>query len=110
VAIGLYDAYRLRTQDVSMLHAIYWLIWIHLLLQPGWVHYFCWLPFAQVVVWNSTSVRERWWLIGFGLVERLPILFLSSHAYFSFVRIGGLTLTVLAVWSIARIEIMKTLK
>ena len=110
VAIGLYDAYRLRTQEVSSLHAIYWIIWIHLLLQPGWVHYFCWLPFAQVVVWNSASVRDRWWLIGFGLVERLPIVFLSSFAYFSFVRIGGLTVTVLAVWSIARIEMMKTLK
>lgn len=107
MGVGIYDGYRMRKHVSSLLSGVYWIVWMHLLLQPGWVHYFCWLPFAQVVVWNRTPIQERWLLVGVGLVERIPILFLSSQVYFSFVRSGGLTFTVLVLWIVTRRQWLK---
>ena len=107
IVTGVVDGYRMREMQSSLLSSIYWLVWIHLLLQPGWVHYFCWFPFAQVLLWNRVSVWSRWWIVGAGILERIPIIFLSNQIYFTFVRSGGLTITVLVIWLVARKELLK---
>lgn len=83
------------TVTVSTVFAL--LIVIHLLLQPGWVHYFCWLPLVHVWCWYQARGKSTV-LWGIGLVillERLPLIFLDRSTYFMFARAGWMTLVLL---------------
>ena len=65
---------RYRTFDATTVFI--WMILIHLLLQPGWVHYFCWLPFVHVWCWCKAKGRPKiLWLAALAILERLPPLF-----------------------------------
>ena len=87
---------RYRTFDATTVFI--WMILIHLLLQPGWVHYFCWLPFVHVWCWCKAKGRPKiLWLLALAIfLERLPLLFLNQVSYFAFSRAAWMTV-VLAV-------------
>ena len=104
---GVYTGFRTRYRTPTILDSAYWLLWIHLLLQPGWVHYFSFLPYVQVLLWNRVNRSGRWLIICAIVMERIPILFLSQTVYFAFVRSGGLSLVVVLLWFIAQVAVLK---
>jgi len=86
--------WRLRTRSIVALDSVVFLISIHLLLQPGWVHYFAWLPIVQVWCWIQCEEQPlvRTALLGLILFERLPLLLLDQSTYFAFSRAGWMTI------------------
>ena len=81
--------------DTARIFAL--LILIHLLIQPGWVHYFCWLPIVHVWCWyRARNEPKLLWLLGLAiLLERMPLLFLTRPNYFAFSRAGWMTIVLL---------------
>ncbi len=82
-------------RDVSLKFAFQTLMAVHLLLQPGWVHYFCWLPVVQVWIWVRANRPTKVLLVFALVVERLPLLMLSQERYFLWSQAGGMTVSVL---------------
>ncbi len=81
-------------KEISLKFAFQTLMVGHLLLQPGWVHYFCWLPVVQVWIWLQAGTASRGILLLAILMERLPLLTLSQERYFLWSQAGGLTISV----------------
>ena len=74
------------------------LIGVHLFLQPGWVHYFSWLPCVQMWCWIKGDRITKGLVITSVLLERLPLLRLSQDLYFHWSRTGLLTVSILLLW------------
>jgi hypothetical protein len=68
---------------------------VHLFIQPGWVHYFCFIPVVQIYFWKHTNRIGRVLVVSSVILERIPIWWLDNEVYFGFVRSGGLTIVVL---------------
>ena len=87
----------LRTQQIDTATVFTLLILIHLLLQPGWVHYFCWLPLVHVWCWYKADRSSKiLWVLGLAMVlERIPLLFLERSNYFASSRAGWMTMVLL---------------
>ena len=89
--------WTLRTKAIDTVTIFSLLIAIHLLLQPGWVHYFCWLPLVQVWCWYKARRKSKiLWLLGLAIVlERVPLLLLERSNYFATSRAGWMTIVLL---------------
>jgi len=74
------------------------LIGVHLFLQPGWVHYFSWLPCVQMWCWIKGDRFTKGLVVISVLLERLPLLRLSQDLYFQWSRMGLLTVSILILW------------
>ena len=82
-----------KWSHTCVLHRTLWLLlWLVLVLPPGWVHYYSLLPVIQAYLWLFPKLR--WPLLGVLLVERFPLLLLSfvPDIYFSWAMWGGATL------------------
>lgn len=89
--------WSLRTKKIDTCVIFTLLIFIHLLLQPGWVHYFCWLPLVHVWCWYQARGKP-WALCGLGfalVLERMPLILLNRSNYFAFSRAGWMTVVLL---------------
>ena len=86
--------WKLRTRSIVASDSVVFLISIHLLLQPGWVHYFAWLPIVQVWCWSQCKEQPfvRVALLGVIVFERLPLVLLDQSTYFAFSRAGWMTI------------------
>ena len=97
VALLAKVVWSLRSNRMDIAKIFILLIALHLLLQPGWVHYFCWLPLVQVWCWYRARSKPKV-LCGLGLaivLERLPLVFLDKTTYFAFSRSGWMTIVLL---------------
>ena len=102
VALLAKVVWSLRTNRMDIAKIFILLIAIHLLLQPGWVHYFCWLPLVQVWCWYRVRSKPKV-LCGLGLailLERLPLVFLDKPTYFAFSRAGWMTIVLLLILAV----------
>lgn len=97
-----YRLWGLRARPMRSADVVYLLIGIHLLLQPGWVHYFAWLPIVQVWCWLRCRGQPivRICLLGLIVFERLPLFWLNQETYFAFSRAGWMTIVVLGLLGI----------
>ena len=95
-AVSLYGTWNYRSKNWSIIQL---LVVVHLFVQPGWVHYFCFLPVAQLFFWNRTDRLGRSFVLSAVMLERVPIWWLSNEVYFAFVRSGGLTVVLLLLWA-----------
>ena len=71
---------------------------VHLFIQPGWVHYFCFIPLVQIYFWKHANRIGRVFVVASVVLERVPIWWLDKEVYFGFVRSGGLTMVMLLLW------------
>ena len=97
VVFLLKTIWTVRTTKVDTATIFTLLITIHLLLQPGWVHYFCWLPLVHVWCWYKARGKSKvFWVLGLAiLLERIPLLFLERSNYFASSRAGWMTVVLL---------------
>lgn len=97
VALLVKVVWSLRSNRMDIAKIFILLIAIHLLLQPGWVHYFCWLPLAQVWCWYRAKRKPKaLWALGLAIMlERLPLVFLDKSIYFTSSRAGWMTIVLL---------------
>ena len=51
---------------------------VHLLISPGWHHYFAFFPFLWLIAWNEAGKYGRWTLLGIFLLERVPMFTLGT--------------------------------
>lgn len=94
---------RWRIQSVSLGACFQLLIGLHLWIQPGWVHYFCWLPFVQVWCWLNGDRWTRYTLVLAILLERIPLMHLSQSWYFEWSRSGVMSIVLLmTLWAVSR--------
>ncbi len=94
---------RWQTESMSLGACFQLLIGLHLWLQPGWVHYFCWLPFVQVWCWLNSDRWTKYILLLAVLLERIPLVHLSHSWYFQWSRSGVMSIVLLlTLWAVSR--------
>ncbi len=89
-----------RSRDLKGL-AVF-LCWIGLMIPPGWHHYFCFLPFCQLVIWSGDRrFMVRALLVIAFLLERIPVLLLGVEAsvYYVYSAAGGTCIVTLLTLS-----------
>ena len=94
------------------------LCWMALMVPPGWHHYFCFLPFCQLVIWSrDRRFMVRALLVLAFLLERVPVLLLGveGSAYYVYSAAGGtcvVTLLTLAagLWGTKRDGFMELIR
>ena len=74
------------------------LVGVHLCVQPGWVHYFSWLPCVQMWCWIKGDRVTKSLVVVSVVLERIPLFRLSQHVYLQWSRMGLLTISVIALW------------
>lgn len=92
----------IRSESTTQSESIsIFLCWVGLMLPPGWHHYFCFLPFAQLQLMQGSRKQTTTLLLVLSIViDRIPVFMLgfNEKAYALSSAYGVTTLSVLFCW------------
>lgn len=68
------------------------IVGVHLLISPGWHHYFAFFPFVWLISWKEAGKLGKFVLLGVFLLERLPMFTLGTmHDAYHWYSVSGMT-------------------